>query len=673
MSFSFNPFIDNLDFKNEGGGGGGDVTINGFLGNTFTFSGQTAGASNTPVVSVNTTSGANTIEDRAWQTPYVVDATITVGLRATYTTIQAAINAAVADGMTFSNPRRIFLRTGTYVENLTIAGGTFLQGYNPIANNSLIMPVTIIGNHVIDALGVFYAENIQLQGVPGGDMLTGAGTAGLISLSNCILAKPSSGSVINISSNCTVIANRCFCIPNTGDVQFIIPNGNGVTFSECIFNRADFNVAGGITTFFRCTGIGTVNLDNSTINAYYSSFTAENNNINQPTGQGGTLAYCNFTSNAIEAYALSAVGTSAWVIQDCYILPNGSGPGTFLDPGTVVLPAYSTLGNVLQGTRVDDDYTTDKDNYIGVTDTTIARTIEILHNSVIDYEITVADESGNASNNTITIQDSAGGLINGQASVVIDSNYGSYRFHAIGAGNWIAVCTTVPANPVRTISVKDDFLGAYAVSLTMFSDQTWMNVSVGAGSISFAPVAAVDSEHAGIISSSAMDNSTNPDINLFMGLGSAGAVIPSLLTGGGEIVLEHIFRITTLSTGTNRYVYRVGLGDTRAADQQNGVYIEYTDNVSAGAWNLKTANGGARTSTNSSVPADTDWHTLKIIINEVGSQATYYLDGVLMGTVNTNMPTGPVTPFVNVINTAGAVSAGVFLHDAVFLTIQTTR
>ena len=56
---------------------------------------------------------------------YIVGPSLVDG--ATHTSIQAAINQAVADGFNASNPTVILVRPGTYVENLSLAGGVHLQ------------------------------------------------------------------------------------------------------------------------------------------------------------------------------------------------------------------------------------------------------------------------------------------------------------------------------------------------------------------------------------------------------------------------------------------------------------------------------------------------------------------------------------------------------------------
>ena len=58
-----------------------------------------------PVMTTHNIGGNLYIENRTWETQYVVDASTTVGIQGTYSTVQAAINQAVADGASLSNQK----------------------------------------------------------------------------------------------------------------------------------------------------------------------------------------------------------------------------------------------------------------------------------------------------------------------------------------------------------------------------------------------------------------------------------------------------------------------------------------------------------------------------------------------------------------------------------------
>lgn len=88
--------------------------------------------------------------------------------------------------------------------------------------------------------------------------------------------------------------------------------------------------------------------------------------------------------------------------------------------------------------RVSGNYTASVDDrYIGVTDTTAARTVTLATGYGESQRLTVKDESGAAGTNAITIQAGGSDTIDGAASVVINTNWGVVNMMADGEGKWI--------------------------------------------------------------------------------------------------------------------------------------------------------------------------------------------------------------------------------------------
>lgn len=86
--------------------------------------GQVLTLDNTQTTGVKwaTTSGGGTT-----LSPYIVGSS-----SSDFTTIQAAINQAVADGASHSHPKNIYIKPGTYIENITLSDGISLMGFDPI-------------------------------------------------------------------------------------------------------------------------------------------------------------------------------------------------------------------------------------------------------------------------------------------------------------------------------------------------------------------------------------------------------------------------------------------------------------------------------------------------------------------------------------------------------------
>lgn len=116
---------------------------------------------------------------------------------------------------------------------------------------------------------------------------------------------------------------------------------------------------------------------------------------------------------------------------------------------------------------------------------------------------------------------------------------------------------------------------------------------------------------------------------------------------GGEVVLARRMRFPVLSSAAQRYGAVVGfISVGTAIDQTNAVLFEYDEGgVATGGsaspnWKCVTADNAARTRTTTSVAVtDATFQTLMIIINAAGTQAGFYINGALVASHTTNIPT----------------------------------
>jgi hypothetical protein len=128
--------------------------------------------------------------------------------------------------------------------------------------------------------------------------------------------------------------------------------------------------------------------------------------------------------------------------------------------------------------------------------------------------------------------------------------------------------------------------------------------------------------------------------------------------GAGVYTFETQINIPTLSDGTNTFTVYCGFGDTTNADQVDGVYFKYTD-VGGGTptpnWYKCSSNGSTRTATSTGVAASTDWVKLKIVVNADGTSAEYFIDGVSVGVLTTNLPASGATcgAITSIVKSAG--------------------
>lgn len=217
--------------------------------------------------------------------------------------------------------------------------------------------------------------------------------------------------------------------------------------------------------------------------------------------------------------------------------------------------------------------------------------------------------------------------------------------------------------PNSTVNLKDDFIGSILYNGPLFTagELTWYG-----GSLWSPGSSAADSSHPGVIAVNSVTIS-----NLFLGSTTVANAIANLwFLGGGSITINWVFKIVTASTGVNRYILRLGMGITdTAADQVNGVYFEYSDNINSGNWVYKTANASARTTTNSSTAVTTGWHNAQIVINAAASSISYTIDGVSLGAaITSNITTAGITPFLQVYVVAGGIPAGAVCVDLFYAT-----
>lgn len=139
----------------------------------------------------------------------------------------------------------------------------------------------------------------------------------------------------------------------------------------------------------------------------------------------------------------------------------------------------------------------------------------------------------------------------------------------------------------------------------------------------------------------------------------------TLRFGGGSWFFETKIKVTTLSDGTNRFQLPVGFFDLiTTAAQTNGAFFLYDEGgVSTGSaasanWQVCTTNGGTRTYTTTSIAVSTSaWVRLEVEVNAAGTSVAFYIDGVLVATHTTNIPTANTVGFgMGILKSIGTTS-----------------
>lgn len=115
-----------------------------------------------------------------------------------------------------------------------------------------------------------------------------------------------------------------------------------------------------------------------------------------------------------------------------------------------------------------------------------------------------------------------------------------------------------------------------------------------------------------------------------------------IVFGRGEFYCEMAIIFPNLPGVGNASVLRLGLGNSAATsnDNTNGIYFELNSAASGNFWRCRTVNNSAPTTiTTASGLAINTWYRLGIAVNSAGTLATFTVNGSVVTTINTNIPT----------------------------------
>lgn len=449
-AFSYNPFTNNLD-KSGAGGGGGSITLvpdsgSALNGTAFNIQGFQAGS--TRVIETINNSGNFQVEDRSWLSRYVVDPSTSAGTRGTFSTITDAINQAVFDGAILANGlvQTVWIRPGYYQEDVAIPDNAFLNIICQSAGgyvNTNTSDSVILGSVTFGATTITYWENVCFYTQAGADTITIPDVAS-ISFKNCTIIE-GSNSAVNVTGNsypvsfdgCTFFGKVVASTPNDQSTSRGLVLNSRLVSQWQLSNYAAFRCINCDLIGFICNDHAvaeTLNCQGTAASLPFISGTTDGQQVVLNTslrtlGQSnlpspifdfpGTLFFSNLTFKPID-------DTNHWPF-----------PALFSAQTTVKLTP-TMQGNVLKSIRVASNYAVQyHDQYIGVTDTTSARTITLNDLIMPDQIVIIKDESLNASVNPITVNVSGGGLIDGQASQQIAQNGASLTFIFDGTNYFI--------------------------------------------------------------------------------------------------------------------------------------------------------------------------------------------------------------------------------------------
>lgn len=111
--------------------------------------------------------------------------------------------------------------------------------------------------------------------------------------------------------------------------------------------------------------------------------------------------------------------------------------------------------------------------------------------------------------------------------------------------------------------------------------------------------------------------------------------------GGGQARFASRAAIHALSTGTETYTTRIGFIDSETGESTDGCFFRYTDGVNSGKWQAVCRSNGTETTADTGVtPVADTFQRFEVVVNAAGTSVAFNIDGSLVATITTNIPTG---------------------------------
>ena len=370
-------------------------------------------------------------------------ASSTLGTGANYTTIAAAITAAVATGINST----IFIQPGTYTEDFTLPVGINLCAFDC---DALTPNVIISGTITCTDAGARSIAGIRLQ-TNSAPFLTVSGSAAtIVHLTGCFLNASNNTGISYTSSSASSIVRilKCQCDVTTTGITLFSASSTGT-----LLIRLSNIMNSGQTVTNSTRSAGILSITNSTSNVpITTSGTAalgiQNSTISTDFGAGTTCITVNGsgTNNSQDSVFQSGTAISISVgnnlnITNCSISTTNA-TAAIAGAGTVSYAALgflSTGSNITATTQVPlvisndavkvvsasgASYTTVPQDQLILVDGAVTATIVPLASPTTGQKHIIKDNAGTAAANNITITPS-GKNIDGAASSVININYGS--------------------------------------------------------------------------------------------------------------------------------------------------------------------------------------------------------------------------------------------------------
>jgi hypothetical protein len=171
-----------------------------------------------------------------------------------------------------------------------------------------------------------------------------------------------------------------------------------------------------------------------------------------------------------------------------------------------------------------------------------------------------------------------------------------------------------------------------------------------------------------------LESSTAAVATASAGIGTAG--VDNVVFGFAEHRFMAVCKIPTLSTSAQRFSVFIGFSDVRTTTGTDSVCFYYNDSLNSGKWMADIrSNGTTLGPFDTGITADTNWHRYEITVNAAGTAAAFYIDGKLVYTATSGLPSGTsrATGVSTFIVKSIGTTARTLLTDMMSLELDTSR
>jgi hypothetical protein len=269
-----------------------------------------------------------------------------------FTTIASALTAS-------SSGQTIFIRPGTYTENLTLKAGVNLTAFGADSSQNGTGKVIISGTCTLTTAGSVTISGIQLQTNSAALLAVTGSAASVVNLFDCYLNCTNNTGITFSTSSASGTINIRSCsgdLGTTGIALFSHSSAGNLNIYDSDFTNSGSSTtantisAGSLTTSriminnpITSSSTGGVNMNWSGINCNAINTTALTAN-----GSGGTCTYCSFSSGTASAVS---IGASSYNLV--FSLISSSNTNALTGAGTV-----NQYGNVFTGSSHQVNTTT---------------------------------------------------------------------------------------------------------------------------------------------------------------------------------------------------------------------------------------------------------------------------------------------------------------------------